>query len=90
MDAESDEDGLVNYGMNEEDPGGMTPGSLVVWSSAELGDGLEASVLQTNRVGLEDRNTGADDLSDEVGTVACDPDVTGLVDCESLFISVSL
>ncbi|MGF7182938.1 hypothetical protein [Tunturiibacter psychrotolerans] len=31
MDAESDEDGLVNYGMNEEDPGGMTPGSLVVW-----------------------------------------------------------
>jgi hypothetical protein len=45
--AKTDEDGSVNYGVNEEDPGGMTPGSLVVWSSVGLGDGLEAALLQT-------------------------------------------
>ena len=51
-------------GVNEEDPGGMAPGSLVVWSSVGLGDGLEGAVLEGVGEWLNDRNRSTDYLGD--------------------------
>jgi hypothetical protein len=69
-------------GLNAEDPGRVAPGSSAVWFSVGLGDSLEATDLQTKRVGLEDGNASTNDLGNEVRTVACNPDVACLVDRE--------
>jgi len=67
--------------LHAEDPGRVHPGSSDGLFHVGLGDSLEAAVLEANRVGRIDWNTGTDDLSDEVCTVARNPDVTGLVNC---------
>ena len=64
-------------------PGYCVPGPCAVRFSRGLGDGLVAAVHQAQRVGLEERNAGANKLSDEVVTVASNPNVTCLIDSQS-------
>jgi hypothetical protein len=47
---------------------------------AWLGDGLETAVLEAYGVGGIEWHRVTDDLGDEGVTVACNPDVAGLID----------
>jgi hypothetical protein len=59
-------------------------GAFRCWMLLWLGDGLEAAVVESNRVRSIDRNTRAHDLGDKVVTGACDPNVASLIDGDGL------
>ena len=69
--------------INAKGPGRRSPRAFRCYVLRGLWDGLETVVRQAQRVGLEERNTGAHKLSDEVVTVASDPNVSCLIDSQS-------